>query len=92
MKRACVVCGRPSDASRCARHRLRKRPRGNAFEPTRQRILARDGWRCQLRLDGCLGHADEVDHIVPFAKGGSDADSNLRAACGPCNRKRGGRG
>lgn len=67
----------------------RPHPRGNAFEPTRQLVLARDGRRCQLRLDGCVGHADQVDHIVRVIDGGGDEPANLRAACGPCNRKRG---
>jgi 5-methylcytosine-specific restriction endonuclease McrA len=89
---ACIVCGSPSvRGRRCRRHLLRERPRGNAFEPTRQRILERDGWRCQVRLEGCLGHATVVDHVVQLRDGGSDADSNLRAACEPCNLKRGAR-
>lgn len=91
MKWACVKCGRrtSNQSRRCSRCELRSRPRGNAFEPTRQRILARDGYRCQLRYDCCVGTATEVDHIVPFAHGGTEADNNLRAACGPCNRRRG---
>lgn len=89
--RACIKCGALSEAARCPQHALRKRPRGNAFEPTRQRILQRDGHRCQLRLDCCTGHATAVDHIIHFANGGSDDDTNLRAACEPCNQKRGDR-
>lgn len=72
-----------------AGEQLRKRPRGNAFEPTRQRILERDSFRCQIGLDVCTGRATCVDHIVPRARGGDDSDSNLRAACAPCNLKRG---
>lgn len=90
MERACIICGRRSRGARCPRHQLRSRPRGNAFEPTRQRILERDAWRCQVQLPGvCLGTATVVDHVVRLADGGSDADSNLRAACAPCNLARG---
>ena len=33
-----------------------------------------------------------VDHIVPIAEGGEPYDvTNLRAACGPCNSRLGGR-
>ena len=33
-----------------------------------------------------------VDHIVPIAEGGEPFDeANLRAACGPCNSRLGGR-
>lgn len=86
---SCVVCGRRSPSKRCPRHQLRKRPRGNAFEPTRQAVLARDGYVCQLKLDGCTITATHVDHIVPFADGGSDDMTNLQAACAPCNLKKG---
>jgi len=88
---ACSVCGTVSNAKRCSRHQLRSRPRGNAFEPTRQRILERDHWRCQIQLDCCTGRATVVDHIVPLSRGGTDNEDNLRAACAPCNLKRGDR-
>lgn len=38
--------------------------------------------RCQV----CGQRATEVDHIVPKAKGGTDARMNLRSLCGPCHR------
>jgi len=48
-------------------------------------ILARDGYRCQIRGPGCTDVADDVDHI-------SDPLSmdlaNLRASCAHCNRSR----
>ena len=28
----------------------------------------------------------EVDHVIPVSKGGTDAMSNLRSTCRPCNR------
>lgn len=54
-------------------------------------ILNRDRWRCTIRADGCLGAANEVDHIIPLQMGGQKYDpNNCRAACKPCNlgRKR----
>lgn len=87
--KACVVCGTPSRLARCPRHQLRSRPRGNAFEPTRRRILERDGYRCQIQLDGCTGTATHVDHITPLSKGGVDTDFNLQAACAHCNLRKG---
>lgn len=52
-------------------------------------ILRRDGYLCQIRGPRCTGEATEVDHIVPIIAGGSRLDpSNLRAACGNCNRDR----
>jgi 5-methylcytosine-specific restriction endonuclease McrA len=56
---------------------------------TRRRILARDGYVCQLQWPGCEGAATHVDHIVPRRFGGEDVDANLRAACRSCNQHRG---
>ena len=73
---------------RCARH-VRKafatsRHRGSprAWRRLRLTILERDGWRChRCGADG----ADEVDHVVSQARGGSDEPSNLRAIHRRCN-------
>lgn len=55
-------------------------------------VLGRDGYRCQLRGDKCTEIATEVDHLVPVSAGGALLDpDNCRAACGTCNRSRGGR-
>lgn len=49
----------------------------------RQKVLERDGWRCQLELaDRCVGEAKVVDHIDPK---GSDELDNLQALCVECN-------
>lgn len=47
-------------------------------------IMKRDQYRC--RLCGAAGVAIEVDHIVPVARGGSDALDNLQTLCFQCNR------
>jgi 5-methylcytosine-specific restriction endonuclease McrA len=63
-----------------------------AWRAVRLRVLERDGYRCQIRLPGCLGVATDGDHIVPRHLGGAWYDEgNVRAACGPCNRARGNR-
>lgn len=68
-----------------------RQPRG--WQVVRLQVLARDGYRCQLRWDGCKVVADAVDHIVPRGRGGTDELDNLRAACTWCNSRRGqGRG
>jgi len=71
----------------------RGRNYGNRGVPqrVRQRILDRDGHRCQLRYEGCVGQATEVDHTVNVARLGVDRaqandPGNLAAACGPCHR------
>lgn len=48
----------------------------------RLRILERDAWQCQY----CGGTDDlTCDHIMPLARGGSNHDDNLTAACRSCN-------
>jgi 5-methylcytosine-specific restriction protein A len=63
-----------------------------AWPHVRRIVLQRDRYLCQVRLEGCTIQADECDHIVPVADGGSWYDlSNLRASCRHCNRSLAGR-
>jgi 5-methylcytosine-specific restriction enzyme A len=53
-------------------------------------VLRRDGYVCQC--DECrrfkrVTEANEVDHIVPIARGGTDDMSNLRAINGECHKR-----
>ncbi len=52
----------------------------------RQRVLARDGYTCLLRLPGCTGRADCVHHTVSRAHSGDD-ERLLVSACTSCNLK-----
>jgi 5-methylcytosine-specific restriction protein A len=64
---------------------------GAAWQRTRERILKRDGYLCQCsECKRCnrVRVADEVDHIVPKAKGGSDDDDNLRAINASCHKRK----
>jgi 5-methylcytosine-specific restriction protein A len=45
----------------------------------RTKVLRRDRRRCQI--PGCRAAADEVDHVIPRHKGGTDELTNLRAIC-----------
>jgi 5-methylcytosine-specific restriction endonuclease McrA len=54
----------------------------------RAQVLRRDNYQCQLKGSRCLGKASCVDHWVPRSKGGSNALSNLRASCLPCNTQK----
>ena len=58
------------------------------WRSVRQHVLERDGGVCQLRLDGCLTTASEVDHIADVTMGGAVLEpDNCRAVCGPCHRR-----
>ena len=63
--RPCLACGRPSARSRCAKHehdhdQARRNDKAKAhglkrraWQRLRRERLELDGYRCQLRLDGC---------------------------------------
>jgi 5-methylcytosine-specific restriction endonuclease McrA len=52
----------------------------------RRLILERDGWACVW-----CGSTDElqIDHVVPFSRGGACSADNAVVLCGPCNRRKG---
>jgi 5-methylcytosine-specific restriction protein A len=65
--------------SRESRH---KRGYGTAWDKLRKRILARDKHLCQqCRREGRITSGNQVDHIKPKAKGGTDDETNLETLC-----------
>ena len=101
IRRPCISCGALCTASRCpactrarqrARDQWRGTPRQRGYDATyyanrRIVIAASDGlcsW-CHRRP------ATSADHLVPLAKGGTNAIENLIPCCGPCNASRGSR-
>jgi len=62
--------------------------RGNISEETRRLIRERCKGLCELKLKGCTGNMEEVDHWIPSSRGGSEDISNLRGACSHCNKKK----
>lgn len=62
---------------------------GRPWRRLREQILIRDRWLC--RCEDCDKRvarrmANEVDHIVELADGGSDDPSNLRAINDECHK------
>lgn len=51
----------------------------------RPTVLARDRYTCQLRYDGCLVVATDVDHKL---RGDDHRLENLQAACGWCHQRK----
>jgi 5-methylcytosine-specific restriction endonuclease McrA len=57
----------------------------------RAAIIDRDGYWCGL-CGGAVEPDDvDVDHVLPFSKGGAAIPENLRVTHSSCNRKRGNR-
>lgn len=59
------------------------RRRISKWEALRSRIFRRDNFTCQYC--GSKELPLHCDHVVPVSKGGSNLDSNLKAACKFCN-------
>lgn len=65
-----------------------RRPRRRRVwtDEERRFILDRDGWACVT----CRSTDElEIDHIVPFSRGGACSVGNAQVLCGPCNRRKG---
>lgn len=54
----------------------------------RRLIFERDGGCCLSCGIALTLRTAQLDHIVPWSAGGSDASANLRVLCGPCNTDR----
>lgn len=62
--------------------RMTERIRGRKGVELRQRRLLRTNYLCEMcAAQGIMRLADEVDHIIPLAKGGKDIDENTRNLC-----------
>ena len=55
----------------------------------RQNIFVRDHFTCQYCAKKLSEKKLTVDHVVPLSKGGTHEWSNVVAACGTCNNKKG---
>ncbi len=53
------------------------------------RVIRRDNQTCQVCGKNLMENEIEIDHIIPYALGGSTEESNLRVLCHDCNRKKG---
>jgi hypothetical protein len=62
--------------------------RGYISEEKRRLVKERCNNLCELKLIGCTGKFEEVDHWIPSSRSGTEDISNLRGACSHCNKKK----
>jgi 5-methylcytosine-specific restriction protein A len=65
--------------------RTQNRTRGRAWQRIRARQLAKHPLCAMCLTAGLVTQADEVDHVLPLFKGGTDHPSNLQSLCSPCH-------
>lgn len=58
---------------------------------TRPNVLTRDQNTCQYCATKTPASALTMDHVIPRVNGGKTTWTNIVAACGTCNRRKGGR-
>lgn len=54
----------------------------------RAQIIERDGKRCRYCGKATTRYNLRIDHILPWALGGRNYDTNLVVACDPCNMRK----
>jgi hypothetical protein len=73
----------PFTETRQLRNISRTIPRQTQF-----RVLKRDNQICSACNKPVRVEEIEFDHVIPWSKGGSSEDSNIRLLCRTCNRRR----
>lgn len=77
-------CNEPLTETRELRNISRKISRKTEF-----RVLKRDNQICSVCGKSVLDEDIEFDHIIPWSKGGSSDEYNVRILCADCNKSRG---
>ena len=62
------------------------RTRGTTWMTRRAKWFRAHPLCCVCQAAGIARVADELDHIVPLARGGADDDSNYQSLCVECHR------
>ena len=63
------------------------RPEASEYEEQKERIRARDSYRCVCCLRGFAQGELHVHHVIPLSRCGTNSDSNLVTLCHPCHNK-----
>ena len=73
----------------CTETSTRRKRSRNISHNTIIRVARRDNNICQVCGKILLDREIEIDHIIPYSRGGTSDENNLRVTCLDCNRKKG---
>ena len=62
-----------------------KRTRGRTWQTIRRAVLTADPLCQHCKAKGVTKLAEQVDHIIPLHKGGTDERGNLQGLCHGCH-------
>jgi len=65
---------------------LSKRPRGKRLYRLKGRVISEKGIKC--RSCGAIDIKNELDHITPLSKGGTNELENLQILCQACHKRK----
>jgi 5-methylcytosine-specific restriction protein A len=60
--------------------------RGRAWMAKRERVALAHGYRCAGCSLAWRAAQDQIDHIIPRERGGSNDESNLQPLCDACHK------
>jgi len=67
---------------------IHKRISGRILQRIRNRIMQDQPLCVNCEQNGLVAAGEELDHILPIYKGGTNEDSNLQMLCIECHRKK----
>jgi 5-methylcytosine-specific restriction enzyme A len=77
----------PSKVDKIHIPRLSRQKRSRSISlSVRVDVLTRDGYKCMFCGRNSQQVDLEIDHIIPYSKGGSNFIDNLQTLCFDCNR------
>lgn len=77
--------GNSTGLSRFAPGNLPPRTRGRTWMAIRSSVLRYKPLCVVCKTKGLVSRAEEVDHIIPLHKGGTDSYENLQGLCKDCH-------
>ena len=92
IREAIIASSPPKPKKNKKKQKTEKKKRSRYISAsTRVDVLRRDNYRCVFCGVSARKAELEVDHILPFSRGGSNKISNLQTLCKDCNRGKGNR-